>query len=236
MGDSDNVYEVEKILSHKINKGITYYKLKWKGFPMDECTWEKESSLNCPSLLNEYWNSIKSPKKTSESTNFKEMSPQNKKHSKQILDKHLKNGFLTHESTNMATSKKNNTNSLSSVHLKETNPNENNRKDILIKHDEKKKKAIQPQIDKIMKSIMNIEKANNQDKVKSESITQTLNSEYEILAAAKNPKNNSVLYLVKHAKDDQIYQKVVTSEYARKELLQPLINFFLDNLKLKNPI
>lgn len=51
--DSD-VYEVEDILGHKIVNNKTYYHVKWKGYPIEEATWEIESNLNCDQILNKY--------------------------------------------------------------------------------------------------------------------------------------------------------------------------------------
>jgi len=38
-------YEVEDILDRKRTKGRFYYKIKWKGYPISECTWEPLSHL-----------------------------------------------------------------------------------------------------------------------------------------------------------------------------------------------
>lgn len=51
----DNVYEVEAINDHKgLNKNSRQYLVRWKGYGSDDDTWEKESSLNCPAILNKY--------------------------------------------------------------------------------------------------------------------------------------------------------------------------------------
>ncbi|CAG8473757.1 11278_t:CDS:2 [Funneliformis mosseae] len=44
--ESDDEYIVEKILEHRIKKGITQYYLKWKGFPEEDNTWENESDID----------------------------------------------------------------------------------------------------------------------------------------------------------------------------------------------
>lgn len=232
MGDSNDVFEVEKILNHKVSKGVTLYKLKWKGFPISDCTWERESDLDCPDLLNQYWNSLKSSKKTPGSPNSKTLSPQNKK---LMPEKQTKIEFMRNEPNNIATQKKIDTSSLSLIPQKEKY---DNRKELLDKEkiEGKKKKVVQSQIDKLMNSLKN---AGNQQKIekdKKDVVSQNLNDDYEILAAAKNPKNSSVLYLVKQLKNGEIITKVVTSEYARNNLSQPLINFFLNNLKITKPI
>ena len=60
--DDDSDYEeieegefiVERIINHKFINGKCYYLLKWKDFDDRENTWEEESSLDCPNLLEEY--------------------------------------------------------------------------------------------------------------------------------------------------------------------------------------
>jgi hypothetical protein len=53
--DSDDTssenYEVEAILDMRTKKGIKEYKIKWKDYPLDSCTWEPEENLNCPEKL-----------------------------------------------------------------------------------------------------------------------------------------------------------------------------------------
>ena len=43
--NDEQLYEVEKILDRKKIKGKYKYLIKWKGYSMDECTWEPLSSL-----------------------------------------------------------------------------------------------------------------------------------------------------------------------------------------------
>ena len=38
-------YEVEDILDRKKSKGRFLYKIKWKGYPISDCTWEPMSHL-----------------------------------------------------------------------------------------------------------------------------------------------------------------------------------------------
>ena len=45
---------VEQIINHKFINGKCFYLLKWKNFDDRNNTWEEESSLNCPELLEEY--------------------------------------------------------------------------------------------------------------------------------------------------------------------------------------
>jgi len=63
---TDDEYIVEEILNHRSTKNGIEFLLKWKGFSVDESTWEKEKDLQCDLLLEKYWESVnakKSPKK-----------------------------------------------------------------------------------------------------------------------------------------------------------------------------
>ena len=52
--EEEEEYEVEKIITSQINKGITEYFCKWKVYPDSENTWETSDNLNCQELLNNY--------------------------------------------------------------------------------------------------------------------------------------------------------------------------------------
>lgn len=83
---SEEEYEVEKILQHRVINGVTKYKLKWKGYPMSECTWEDESNLDCPDLLQDYWDeknkSSKKAKSNSKKTGVAQKANEKKKETK----------------------------------------------------------------------------------------------------------------------------------------------------------
>ena len=53
--ENDNEFEVEHILNHRIVNGTDQYLIKWKGFASDENSLEPVSNLNCPQLLQDYW-------------------------------------------------------------------------------------------------------------------------------------------------------------------------------------
>lgn len=54
----DDLYEVEKLVDHKMKKGVRFYLVRWKGYNEQDDTWEKESNLHCPDILNAYKASI----------------------------------------------------------------------------------------------------------------------------------------------------------------------------------
>lgn len=62
--DESEDYEVEKIVDSKLERGETFYLVKWKGWSSNDNTWEPESSLNCADLLAKYNASAKSTSTT----------------------------------------------------------------------------------------------------------------------------------------------------------------------------
>ena len=44
--EEDEEYEVEEIIEKKIKKGEISYKVKWKGYPLSESTWEPAKNLS----------------------------------------------------------------------------------------------------------------------------------------------------------------------------------------------
>lgn len=48
-------YAIERIVNQKCEKGVNMYKVKWKGYPKDLSTWEKEENLhNCVEYIQEF--------------------------------------------------------------------------------------------------------------------------------------------------------------------------------------
>lgn len=47
-------YEVEALLAHKKKYGRMCYLIRWKNFGPNHDTWERETNLNCSSMLNRY--------------------------------------------------------------------------------------------------------------------------------------------------------------------------------------
>lgn len=52
--DDDNIYDVEKIVDHKLRKGKVYCRIRWKDYGISDDTWEKYENLTCPEILAEY--------------------------------------------------------------------------------------------------------------------------------------------------------------------------------------
>lgn len=61
---SEKEYEVQLIYDEKIEDGVKHYLVRWKGYKIDDDTWEPEHSLNCPDLISKY-NESKKNKRTS---------------------------------------------------------------------------------------------------------------------------------------------------------------------------
>ena len=53
-GDAENDYEVEKILRKRVKNGKVEYYLKWRGFGMEDCTWEPREHLTCEDLIRQF--------------------------------------------------------------------------------------------------------------------------------------------------------------------------------------
>ncbi len=49
--DSEDTYQVEKIVSKKEIKGVLFYKVKWAGYPASHNTWEPHQNVQHLSLL-----------------------------------------------------------------------------------------------------------------------------------------------------------------------------------------
>ena len=90
----DAMYNVEKILDRRKSKNKILYKIKWEGYPMNQCTWEPlENLTTVPELVEEYDKShpMKQNKKGKIKNNFlgkkKEPPPEEKKEIIKIIDK-----------------------------------------------------------------------------------------------------------------------------------------------------
>lgn len=53
-GADEEEYEVQEVVDHKIEKGISYYLIRWKGYDADGDTWEPEDTLSCPDLISKF--------------------------------------------------------------------------------------------------------------------------------------------------------------------------------------
>ncbi len=54
-------YSVEEILDKKEENGITKYKVKWKGFPLSDATWEPIENLTTVKQLIDQYEEKKKP-------------------------------------------------------------------------------------------------------------------------------------------------------------------------------
>lgn len=51
---TNDEYEVEKIVEHQNAKSGMIFRVRWKGYGQTDDTWERESNLHCPRILNKY--------------------------------------------------------------------------------------------------------------------------------------------------------------------------------------
>ena len=63
---SDDEYEVESIVDHKVVDGKTYYRIRWVGYSPEADTWEGTENLNCPELLRAYQEKMEAKEKQRE--------------------------------------------------------------------------------------------------------------------------------------------------------------------------
>ena len=59
--EANDSYEIEKILDHRNNGGKLEYFVKWIGYPMDDCSWVKESNFDTTEIIEDYWNKLNQP-------------------------------------------------------------------------------------------------------------------------------------------------------------------------------
>jgi hypothetical protein len=53
--EAEPLYNVDKIVGHKMIKGVRYYRIKWEGYPSSANTWEPIDVLEgCLDLVEEY--------------------------------------------------------------------------------------------------------------------------------------------------------------------------------------
>ena len=90
----DAMYNVEKILDRRKAKNKLLYKIKWEGYPMNQCTWEPLENLSTVlELVEEYDRShpMKQNKKAKPKNNLlgqkKELPTEEKKEIIKIIDK-----------------------------------------------------------------------------------------------------------------------------------------------------
>jgi hypothetical protein len=74
--DSGSVYEVERVVAHKRERGVLSFHLKWKGYPDTSSTWEKEKFVFCKDLVDNYWDRYESAGGSRTDTKGKEPKPQ----------------------------------------------------------------------------------------------------------------------------------------------------------------
>lgn len=89
-GIADNEYEIEKILFDETYGNKTMFLVKWKNYPMEQCTWEPYRNLtNCMEILNEYNTSKVISKDIYGTEKFKKLYETLNTHSEQELIEHL---------------------------------------------------------------------------------------------------------------------------------------------------
>lgn len=75
------VYEPERIIGSRKEKGVIQYLVKWKGFQKSDATWENSSGISRPELIEEYVQR-KLDKKNKSSSQTEKKESKSKKSSK----------------------------------------------------------------------------------------------------------------------------------------------------------
>jgi len=64
--DAEHEYPVDRVMGHKVVKGIDYYYIHWKGYPAEDDSWEPVTNLN-PQTLKSWTDSVKTRRVTQNS-------------------------------------------------------------------------------------------------------------------------------------------------------------------------
>jgi hypothetical protein len=56
--DDETTYVVDEIIDHRFKDGIMQYKIKWKGYPLSQATWESEHQINDEMIIVNYFASL----------------------------------------------------------------------------------------------------------------------------------------------------------------------------------
>ena len=57
-----DIYTVQRILAHKVIKGETLYHVAWKGYSINEATWEPIQNFIDLDVIHDYWTKVNDPK------------------------------------------------------------------------------------------------------------------------------------------------------------------------------
>jgi len=153
--NDEQLYEVEKILDRKKIKGKYKYLIKWKGYSMDECTWEPLSNLeNIKHYVEQFDAAIENNKYIQEEEEIKikeEINEENKENANLNNKNNKSSKEKTKKSIRLLKKKR----KLSEEEIKEKEKEENS----IIEEKDNNKKIIE--IDESFKSIIGIRKEKN---------------------------------------------------------------------------
>ena len=78
--DDGEVYEVEKILDTRLERGKKQYFIKWKNYPASENTWEPSDNVDCPDLIEEFERALKEKEEKKKSKGKSERDSRKREH------------------------------------------------------------------------------------------------------------------------------------------------------------
>lgn len=152
-------YTVDKILDKKKSKGKILYKVKWKNYPLSQCTWEPIENFIDKSVINDFENELKGktekrkpgrPPKKKENKSEEEESEDNSDNKEESSDSKEKTSES--QSSNEKKSSEENSNSSSEKKSSEENSSSSNEK----KSSESESNSIKNILERRKKKIGNI--------------------------------------------------------------------------------
>lgn len=67
--NDEKEYEVEKVVGEKLEYGVRYFLVKWKGWPESDNSWESEKSVDCYELIEKFRESCRTANKNKRTAN-----------------------------------------------------------------------------------------------------------------------------------------------------------------------
>ncbi|OHT07163.1 hypothetical protein TRFO_01290 [Tritrichomonas foetus] len=221
--EEEEIFEVEAILGHRKQKDKIFYKIKWKGYSLKDCTWEEEKNLSCPDILNEYIMKLeqeakdKTQKSPTQSKLTKFLKNQDAKPPKKVQeDKEKSQSSNVKKSAKQATSPKKVKSPSRKMQLSTFSGASNN----------------QRKMESSLQKLENNEGKQSDVRILDEILDPLIynKKKVQVLAVDKDPDTNRCLYLVQVQHKGKVMKKVLTSSECQKYCFDSLIKFYIENI------